>query len=151
MTHGANWAEARAPSLDEFETLAKAAGSYRQFRQHTRTSDLIEFATMKCSTASASGEYDLMGLYQEWSRPQKRDGDHPRDDVVSYATDHDYWADSDETLGHLVTHVLVHEIGHRGLSERTGIVRSAQDRPIASLRGVTTPPKPGQAKVEVSR
>jgi predicted Zn-dependent protease with MMP-like domain len=24
----------------------------------------------------------------------------------------DYWAEHDETLGHLVTHVLVHEIGH---------------------------------------
>lgn len=25
----------------------------------------------------------------------------------------DYWAEYDETLGHLVTHVLVHEIGRR--------------------------------------
>ena len=24
----------------------------------------------------------------------------------------DYWAEHEETLGHLVTHVLVHEIGH---------------------------------------
>jgi predicted Zn-dependent protease with MMP-like domain len=24
----------------------------------------------------------------------------------------DYWAEGEETLGHLVTHVLVHEIGH---------------------------------------
>jgi predicted Zn-dependent protease with MMP-like domain len=30
----------------------------------------------------------------------------------------DYWADHEETLGHLVTHVLVHEIGHHfGLSD----------------------------------
>ena len=30
----------------------------------------------------------------------------------------DYWAEGDETLGHLVTHVLVHEIGHHfGLSD----------------------------------
>jgi predicted Zn-dependent protease with MMP-like domain len=24
----------------------------------------------------------------------------------------DYWADSDEPLGHIITHVLIHEIGH---------------------------------------
>ena len=30
----------------------------------------------------------------------------------------DYWAEHEETLGHLVTHVLVHEIGHHfGLSD----------------------------------
>lgn len=30
----------------------------------------------------------------------------------------DYWAEHDEALGHLVTHVLVHEIGHHfGLSD----------------------------------
>ena len=30
----------------------------------------------------------------------------------------DYWAEEDETLGHLVTHVLIHEIGHHfGLSD----------------------------------
>ena len=30
----------------------------------------------------------------------------------------DYWAEHEETLGHIVTHVLVHEIGHHfGLSD----------------------------------
>ena len=30
----------------------------------------------------------------------------------------DYWAEHDETLGNLVTHVLIHEIGHHfGLSD----------------------------------
>ena len=30
----------------------------------------------------------------------------------------DYWAEHDETLGHIVPHVLVHEIGHHfGLSD----------------------------------
>ena len=29
-----------------------------------------------------------------------------------------YWAEHDETLGHIITHVLVHEIGHHfGLSD----------------------------------
>jgi predicted Zn-dependent protease with MMP-like domain len=30
----------------------------------------------------------------------------------------DYWSEGDETLGHLVAHVLIHEIGHHfGLSD----------------------------------
>jgi predicted Zn-dependent protease with MMP-like domain len=30
----------------------------------------------------------------------------------------DYWAEHEETLGHVITHVLVHEIGHHfGLSD----------------------------------
>ena len=30
----------------------------------------------------------------------------------------DYWAENDETLGHIVRHVLIHEIGHHfGLSD----------------------------------
>jgi predicted Zn-dependent protease with MMP-like domain len=30
----------------------------------------------------------------------------------------DYWAEHEETFGHVVTHVLVHEIGHHfGLSD----------------------------------
>ena len=30
----------------------------------------------------------------------------------------DYWAEHDETLGHIVRHVLIHEIGHHfGLSD----------------------------------
>ena len=30
----------------------------------------------------------------------------------------DYWADHEETLGHIVRHVLIHEIGHHfGLSD----------------------------------
>ncbi len=30
----------------------------------------------------------------------------------------DYWAEHDETLGHLIAHVLIHEIGHHfGLSD----------------------------------
>ena len=30
----------------------------------------------------------------------------------------DYWAEHDEALGHIVSHVLIHEIGHHfGLSD----------------------------------
>ena len=40
---------------------------------------------------------------------------HMGDDVAQRL---DYWAEHDETLGDIITHVLVHEIGHHfGLSD----------------------------------
>lgn len=126
MTQGPNWVEARAPSLDEFEKLAKAAWQAlpEEFRQHT-TDVMIrieEFATNEVlDSLGIESEYDLMGLYQGVSLDRKSVMELTRDNdvVILYRRPIlDYWADSDETLGHLVTHVLVHEIGHHfGLSD----------------------------------
>jgi predicted Zn-dependent protease with MMP-like domain len=126
VTQGPNWAEARAPSLDEFERLAKAAWDAlpEEFRRFTI--DVMirieEFATDEVLNAlGIESEYDLMGLYQGVSLDRKSvmEITRERDVVILYRRPIlDYWADSDETLGHLVTHVLVHEIGHHfGLSD----------------------------------
>ena len=59
--------------------------------------------------------YDLMGLYQGVSLDKKSSLDVPREpDMVFLYRGAllDYWCANDETLGDLVTHVLVHEIGH---------------------------------------
>ena len=65
--------------------------------------------------------FELMGLYQGVSLDRKSTSDVPQgpDMVFLYRRAIlDAWADGDETLGHLVTHVLVHEIGHHfGLSD----------------------------------
>jgi predicted Zn-dependent protease with MMP-like domain len=56
-----------------------------------------------------------MGLYQGVSLDKRSVSDVARepDMVLLYRRAIlDYWADSDETLGEIVTHVLVHEIGH---------------------------------------
>ena len=62
-----------------------------------------------------------MGLYHGVSLDKKSVMDLPRrpDMVFLYRRPLlDYWAEGNETLGHLVTHVLVHEIGHHfGLSD----------------------------------
>jgi predicted Zn-dependent protease with MMP-like domain len=126
MTQGPNWASARAPSLDEFEKLADAA--YRalpdQFRQST-TAVMIrieEFATDEVlNSLGIESEYDLLGLYQGVSLDRKSASDATTepDVVVLYRRPIlDYWAAGDEQLGDIVTHVLVHEIGHHfGLSD----------------------------------
>jgi predicted Zn-dependent protease with MMP-like domain len=72
---------------------------------------------MGCET-----EFDLLGLFrglglaQEAATPQT--GRFPNMIWLYRRPMLDYWAEHDETLGHLVTHVLVHEIGHHfGLSD----------------------------------
>ena len=126
MTQGPNWALARAPSLDEFERLAKVAWAALpdEFRQWT-TDIMIrieEFATDEVlDSLGIESEYDLMGLYQGVSLDRKSVSDAARepDVVILYRRPIlDYWAAGDEQLGDLVTHVLVHEIGHHfGLSD----------------------------------
>ena len=58
---------------------------------------------------------DLMGLYHGVSLDRRSFSDLPQqpDMVFLYRRAIlDYWADSDEALGDIITHVLVHEIGH---------------------------------------
>jgi len=59
--------------------------------------------------------FDLLGLYQGVSLNQKSVMDLPRqpDMVFLYRRAIlEEWAEGEETLGRLVAHILVHEIGH---------------------------------------
>jgi len=120
------WSDTRAPTLKEFELLAGAA--WREIPQTFRSlaKDVLirieDFASDEVlESLGIENEFDLMGLYQGVSLERKSVMDVPQepDTVVLYRRPIlDYWADSDETLGALVTHVLIHEIGHHfGLSD----------------------------------
>jgi predicted Zn-dependent protease with MMP-like domain len=126
MSQRLKWAEARAPTLKEFEDLAEAA--WRQIPEEFRrlAKDVLirveDFASNEVlDSLGIESEFDLMGLYQGVSLERKSVMDIAQepDTVVLYRRPMlDYWADSDETLGALVTHVLIHEIGHHfGLSD----------------------------------
>ena len=69
----------------------------------------------------AESEFDLLGLFQGVGLPFQSSGDiAPMPNMVWLYRRPilDYWAEHDETLGHVITHVLVHEIGHHfGLSD----------------------------------
>ena len=60
--------------------------------------------------------FELMGLFtgigmaQDGAVPQT--GQLPNRVYLYRRAILDYWAEHEETLGHVVTHVLVHEIGH---------------------------------------
>ena len=68
-----------------------------------------------CEEMGLESPFDIMGLYQGTSLLEKRmesSGDLP-DMVFLYRRPIlDYWCETGEGLGHVVRHVLIHEIGH---------------------------------------
>ncbi len=69
----------------------------------------------------AESEFDLLGLFQGVGLPQQSYSDIARLPNLIWLYRRpilDYWAEHDETLGHIVRHVVIHEIGHHfGLSD----------------------------------
>jgi predicted Zn-dependent protease with MMP-like domain len=126
MAAAIDWSSATAPSLAEFEVLAQAA--FQQLPDAFRklcdgvAIRVEDFATNEVlDELGIQNPFELMGLYQGVSLGRKSVLDVPQqpDMVFLYRRALlDYWAEGDESLGSLVTHVLVHEIGHHfGLSD----------------------------------
>ena len=69
----------------------------------------------------AESEFDLLGLFQGIGLPFRAESDPIQMPNMIWLYRRpilDYWAEHDETLGAIVKHVLVHEIGHHfGLSD----------------------------------
>ncbi len=69
----------------------------------------------------AESEFDLLGLFQGTGLPFRSNDDLPRLPNMIWLYRRpilDYWAEHDESLGHIVRHVLIHEIGHHfGMSD----------------------------------
>jgi predicted Zn-dependent protease with MMP-like domain len=126
MKAPAAWAELKAPSLAEFEALADTA--WRRLPDEFRKLcegviiRVEDFATDEIlDQLGIEDPFELMGLYQGVSLDRKSVLDVPREPDMVFLYRRallDYWGEGDETLGDLVTHVLVHEIGHHfGLSD----------------------------------
>ncbi len=115
-----------APSLADLEALAIAA--YRRLPQRFRAlcEDLViqvdDFPSDEVlEQMQADSEFDLLGLFQGTGLPFRSEsvsGTLPNMVWLYRRPILDYWAEHEETLGAVVTHVLVHEIGHHfGLSD----------------------------------
>ena len=126
MSTPSSWSGLQAPTLADFEQLAAEAwermpDTFRKMCGDVliRIEDFPEDDVLK--ELGLESPFDLMGLYQGVSLDRKSVSDLPRgpDMVVLYRRPMlDYWAEYEETLGHLVAHVLIHEIGHHfGLSD----------------------------------
>jgi predicted Zn-dependent protease with MMP-like domain len=65
--------------------------------------------------------FDLLGLFEGIGLPFQSEGDIARMPNMIWLYRRpilDYWAEHEETIGTIVTHVLIHEIGHHfGLSD----------------------------------
>ncbi|MBB4041336.1 putative Zn-dependent protease with MMP-like domain [Microvirga flocculans] len=120
-------ADLQAPSLADLEALAEAAYARlpQEFRALCdgvviRVEDFPDDETMRemdCETP-----FDLLGLFRGIGLAQgggiMQTGQFPNMVWLYRRPILDYWAEHEETLGSLVTHVLVHEIGHHfGLSD----------------------------------
>ncbi len=120
------WHAVAAPSLAEFEQLAANAFTRlpEQFRKLCE--DLIirvdDFPSAEVIDAMhLQSEFDLLGLFQGVGLPfQSATMPQLMPNMIWLYRRPilDYWAEHSDTLGAIVTHVLVHEIGHHfGLSD----------------------------------
>jgi predicted Zn-dependent protease with MMP-like domain len=120
------WKGLPAPSLAELEALAVDA--YARLPEEFRSLcenlvvQVTEFPTEEVlDTMGAESEFELLGLFQGVGLPfQSATAPEPMPNMVWLYRRPilDYWAEHEESLGSIVTHVLVHEIGHHfGLSD----------------------------------
>jgi len=115
-----------APSISDIEELAAVAfrGLPDDFRGLCGevVISVTDFPTDEVQKDMAAGPFDLLGLFQgvglahDAATPET--GRMPNMVFLYRRAILDYWAEHEETLGDVVTHVLVHEIGHHfGLSD----------------------------------
>jgi predicted Zn-dependent protease with MMP-like domain len=121
------WSDRLAPSLDDFAVLAKRAfdalpDGFRQLSGDVviRVDDFP--ADEVLDSLGIEDPFELTGLYQgvDLGRRSVLDAASEPSRIFLYRRPIlDEWAErGDVTLGELVTHVLVHEIGHHfGLSD----------------------------------
>jgi predicted Zn-dependent protease with MMP-like domain len=120
------WNKLYAPSLAEFETLAWSVYRKLPGRFRALTGDVVirieDFPTDEVlNSLGIDSPFGLLGLYTgvDLARKSVLDVSPLPDMVFLYRRPIlDYWAEHEETLGAIVAHVLVHEIGHHfGLSD----------------------------------
>lgn len=121
-----DWTGASAPSLAEFEAMARAAFATLPQNFRDMCGDVLirieDFPTDEVLDAmKIESPFDLLGLYHgvDLARRSVMDITTLPEMVFLYRRPIlDYWAEHDDTLGQIVTHVLIHEIGHHfGLSD----------------------------------
>ena len=127
MTDQPPFAALHAPSAADFEALARAAFaqlplSFRRLCEGLviQVVDFPDDETL--DEMGAESEFDLLGLFRGRGlsgRPAVEETGAMPNMIWLYRRPLlDFWCEGEDTLGAVVTHVLVHEIGHHfGLSD----------------------------------
>ncbi len=121
-----DWSRINAPSLDDFEIMAAEAYASlpKKFRalagevafmvQDFPDEDVIDEMGLET-------EFDVLGLFQGPDLAAHEAGQVHGHQTMIFLYRRpilDYWAEHHESLGDVVRHVLIHEIGHHfGLSD----------------------------------
>ena len=122
-----DWAGREAPSLDDIEGIARESFAALPDTFRALCGE-IEFRVSEFPEADvldelgAESEFDILGLFVGVGIAQDAAAGHtgqlPNRVWLYRRPILDYWAENVETLGAVVSHVLVHEIGHHfGLSD----------------------------------
>jgi predicted Zn-dependent protease with MMP-like domain len=120
-------ASSRAPTSEDIDALARAAferlpASFRRLSDGLviQVVDFPDEQTLK--EMDAESEFELLGLFRGRGLAQGgatgETGEMPNMIWLYRRPLLDFWCDGEDTLDEVVTHVLVHEIGHHfGLSD----------------------------------
>lgn len=121
------WGPLAAPSLDDIEALALEALNALPEPFRSLSADVecrvAEFPTDEVvKDMELESPFDLLGLFEGFGMTEDGatpfSGQMPNRVWLYRRPILDYWAEHTDTLGEIVTHVLVHEIGHHfGLSD----------------------------------
>ena len=120
MSGAKDWRGATAPTLTDFEDMAHGAWERLPVEFRGLAQDLVirveDFAPDEVlDDLGIEDPFELTGLYQGVSLDQKSVTDVPREPDMVFLYRRpilDEWAGGDEELGHLIAHVLIHEVGH---------------------------------------
>jgi len=144
---GSGWADCFAPSLDDLEILARAAletlpSPFRELVEGVPCA-VAEFPDEETlAELGMESEFDLLGLFRGVGMTQEGDsaptGRLPNQIWLYRRPILDYWAENDDSLGTIVTHVLIHEIGHHfGFSDED--MEAIEAEAEAAERNLTRP------------
>lgn len=124
--NGLMWTTTKAPSLDDMDGIANEVFASLPETFRTMCAGVIirvdDFPTDDVlETMKAESEFDLLGLFQGLGLPFRSVEEiAPMPNMIWLYRRPilDYWAEHDESLGDIIRHVLIHEIGHHfGMSD----------------------------------